>query len=222
MLAIGSESVCTDHGNGIQIAWNHTVPLTSNLLVVLVGHACAVSGYAGTFSVSYNYEALTQAAVNANTYDGGYFYSLVFYKVNPILNYTGPVIVTGNYGGQFGQGSAAAIDFGGADIVSPLRTASGAHSLSVSPASEAGDYVLDCLTVKKYPAAGGTPGSGQTEIFDYPNNGYGFDHMGSRKAGAATSTAMSWTVSNGLAYAHIGVAVKPGSLRRGGLLFTGA
>lgn len=204
----GNTSVCSNHGNGVQISWTHTVASGSNILIVTAGAACAVSGQTGVLSATYNGVAMTKKIEKASSSSGYWFNAAIFYLLNPPAG-AHTVVVTTNFAPQFAEGSAGAIDLAGADSVQNGSTNTGASS-SLAVSSSPGDFCVDCLCAW---TAGGsvTPtGSGQVEIWDYPNPGYSFSHASSYiEPVSGSSVTFGWTISGSVEEALAGAAFKP-------------
>jgi hypothetical protein len=114
----------------------------------------------------------------------------------------------------------------GSHLTTPLGTASTSNTGGSAPASETttpdsavGDLVIDFIHGSNTSGADSADGT-QAQL--YENDDGGFEIGASTKAGAATSTPMTWNAGGGAAlFSVIAVAVKPAAGATGGFTITG-
>jgi len=220
-LAIGNTAVCSTHGNGVQITFNHTCVAGSNILIVTFGACCKVQYYSGDLSVTYNGVAMTEKIEQQTEYGGYYFDAAIFYLLNPPTGSAYQVAGLMNYQTQFGAGSIGAIDAAGAHATQNGATAYGTNkSLTLTGATEE-DLCIDCMSAW----TGGqnlTPtGTDQIEMWDFPSAGDSFSWAASRITRGLSDPDFVWTVPSEVKSLHVAAAFVPAARGCGAMVLGG-
>ncbi|MBV8517454.1 MAG: DUF11 domain-containing protein [Acidobacteria bacterium] len=195
----------------------HTIPAaTANNRLLLVGVHMNVNTPTGATVTSVSYgaqtltllEAITDAAVDTRTE--------VWYLLNPNTGTNNVSVTMGGVGaGQTVRGVIGAITYSGANQTMPstiVSTNTGTTSPATSTAltSATNDTIVDFVSARESVTL--TVNAAQTQNYNISNAGTSNNDVqaaSSRRAAAAGTTTMSWTLSANRSWTDIAVNVRP-------------
>jgi hypothetical protein len=199
--AAGGGLVVESSINTESVTTSITCPsMTDGLILVLVG-----GGSLNPESVTYNSVSLTQHGATSSP-NSPIRYASIYYLVAPSTGSNDLVF------SSHGNSNASVVFISGVNQTTPLDTAStlgvnAGGTLTLNPVSAVGDFVFDVIGFRQSSPGVGTPGTGQTALY---NQAVVSDRAmaASYKDGSAASTAMQWTVG-GTRTAYVAAAVLP-------------
>lgn len=188
------------------LTFSHTVGAGSNTLLIVAVMILTGGGGQTVSGVTYNGTAMSKLDGSSSAMvadSGGSVRTELWTLKAPSSGAHNVVISLAGGGASF---FAVASSWTGVDQTTPLGTAAkttvASGDISVSPSSATGDVVVDAVTENGVTIP--TPGAGQTVL--QQDNSFKIG-ASSYKAGAASSTTMSWSSSD--EKGQVAVALKP-------------
>lgn len=164
------------------LSFSHTVTPGVNLLVVVIADRNDP-----IISVKFGGVDLSLAVAQGGTHG-----SEIWYLEEPTIGTDDIDIVSTGSNSM----AAGAINVADAVIPNPIRDTTATTGADITVDSDVNDLVIDCCMATGI-TSGGTPDSGQTEIFDHSENGGQVNLLSSWERATGATTTLDWTITEG-------------------------